>query len=118
MKQIIDRLPKQVDAALEEHARASRILATKARLLFTIIFAVSAIWMWNQQSDAKYVYLLLTAAWMVVMATGATLKRSSDSSVTAGTMIDLTIVHLGMAAFVWQGLFTTDRKSTRLNSSH
>ena len=107
MKQIIDRLPKQVDAALEEHARASRILATKARLLFTIIFAVSAIWMWNQQSDAKYVYLLLTAAWMVVMATGATLKRSSDSSVTAGMMIDLTIVHLGMAAFVWQGLFTT-----------
>jgi hypothetical protein len=107
MKQIKDRLPKQVDAALDEHARAARTLATRARALFAVIFAVSAIWMWNQQSNAKYLYLLLTAAWMVVAATGATLKRSSDSSVTAGTMIDLTIIHLGLAAFVWQGLFTT-----------
>jgi hypothetical protein len=107
MKQIIDRLPKQVDAALEEQARAARILATKARSLFTIIFAASTIWVWNQQSNAKYVYLLLTAAWMVAPATGATLKKSSDSSATAGTMIDLTIIHLGLAAFVWQGQFTT-----------
>jgi len=107
MKQIIDSLPKQVDAALEEHARAARALATKARSLFTIIFAASAIWMWSQQSNAKYLYLLLTAAWMVAASIGATLKRSSNSSITAGTMIDLTIIHLGLAAFVWQGLFKT-----------
>src|SRR5215471_10024224 len=107
MKQIIDSLPKQVDAALEEHARAARALATKARSLFTIIFAASAIWMWSQQSNAKYLYLLLTAAWMVAASIGATLKRSSNSSITAGTMIDLTIIHLGLAAFVSQGLFKT-----------
>ncbi|HKQ79554.1 MAG TPA: PP2C family protein-serine/threonine phosphatase [Blastocatellia bacterium] len=107
MKQIKDRLPKQVDAALEEHARAARILATKARSLLTLIFTASAVWMWNQQSNAKYVYLLLAAAWMVVTVTGATLKKSSDSGAAAETMIDLTIVHLGLAAFAWQGLFAT-----------
>jgi hypothetical protein len=33
------------------------------------------------------------------------LKKSSEANVAAVTMIDLTIVHLGLAAFVWQGLF-------------
>ena len=107
MKQIIDRLPNQVDAALEEHARAARRLANRARALYILIFAASAIWAWNNQSNAKYVYLSLTSAWMVVTATGAALKRSSDATITAWTMIDLTIVHLGLAAFVWQGLYTT-----------
>ena len=107
MKQIKDRLPKQVDAALEEYSRASLILATKTRALFIVIFAASAVWVWNQQSNAKYVYLLLTAAWMIVTATGATMKRTSDTNITAGTMIDLTIIHLGLMVFVWQGLFTT-----------
>lgn len=105
MKQLKDRLPKQVDAALNEHARAVRSWATRARSLFAIIFAASAVWMWNHPSNAKYLYLLLTAAWMLAAAAGAALKRSSKADVTAVTMIDLTIVHLGLAAFVWQGLF-------------
>ena len=107
MKQIMDRLPKKVDAALDEHARAVRIWATKTRSLFTNIFAASTIWVWNQPSSAKYVYLLLTAAWMVVAASEVALKRSPEANVTAGTMIDLTIVHAGLIAFVWQGLFPT-----------
>ena len=31
---------------------------------------------------------------------------SPDAGATAMTMIDVTVVHLGLAAFVWQGLFT------------
>ncbi|MCG3161840.1 MAG: hypothetical protein JMDDDDMK_03055 [Acidobacteria bacterium] len=105
MKQLKDRLPKQVDAALDEHARAASGWATKVRALFAIIFAASAVWMWNHPSNAKYLYLLLTAAWMIAAAAGVALKKSSDGAATAMTMIDLTIVHLGVAAFVWQGLF-------------
>ncbi|MGE0129984.1 MAG: PP2C family protein-serine/threonine phosphatase [Blastocatellales bacterium] len=105
MKLLKDRLPKQVDAALDEHARAASGWATKVRSLFAVIFAASAIWMWNHPSNAKYLYLLLTAAWMIVAAAGAAQKKSPDANITTMTMIDLTIVHLGVAAFVWQGLF-------------
>jgi hypothetical protein len=38
-------------------------------------------------------------------AVGAVLKKSPGANLTTMTMIDLTIVHLGLAAFVWQGLF-------------
>src|SRR5262249_35953994 len=105
MKQLKDRLPGQVNAALDEHARAAEGWATKVRALFAIIFAASALWMWNHPSNAKYLYLLLTAAWMTIAAIGATMKESSNKNITIVTMIDLTIVHLGLAAFVWQGLF-------------
>ncbi|HEV2668638.1 MAG TPA: PP2C family protein-serine/threonine phosphatase, partial [Blastocatellia bacterium] len=103
--QLKDRLPKQVDEALNEQARAAEGWATKARSLFAVVFAASAIWTWNNPSNAKYVYLQLTAAWMVMAAVGAKLNKSPDANLTTMTMIDLTIVHLGLAAFVWQGLF-------------
>ncbi len=105
MKQLKESLPKQVDAALEQWARAAEGWATAVRLIFAVAFAASAAWMWSHYSNAKYIYLLLTAAWMVVMAIGLSVKRSSESKVTAMTMIDLTIVHLGLAGFVQQELF-------------
>src|SRR5262245_48958010 len=105
MKQLKDRLPKQVDEALNEQARAAEGWATKARSLFAAIFAASAIWTWNNPSSAKYVYLQLTAAWVAMATVGAVLKKSPGANLTTMTMIDLTIVHLGLAAFVWQGLF-------------
>ncbi|HEY8459021.1 MAG TPA: PP2C family protein-serine/threonine phosphatase, partial [Blastocatellia bacterium] len=79
--------------------------AINTRWLFAVVFAASAIWTWNNTSNAKYIYLQLAVAWMAVAAVGAVLKKSPDASLTATTMIDLTIVHLGLAAFVWQGLF-------------
>ncbi|HZF39117.1 MAG TPA: PP2C family protein-serine/threonine phosphatase [Blastocatellia bacterium] len=105
MKQLKDCLPKQVDEALNEQARAAEGWATRARSLFAVIFAVSAIWTWNNPSNAKYIYLELAAAWMVMAAVGAVLKKSPDANPSRMTMIDLTIVHLGLAAFVWQRLF-------------
>ncbi len=105
MKQLKDRLPRQVDEALNEQARAAESWTTKTRSLFAVVFAASAIWSWNNPSNAKYVYLQLTAAWMVMAAVGAVLKKSPGANFTMMTMIDLTIVHLGLAAFAWQGLF-------------
>jgi hypothetical protein len=105
MKQLKDRLPKQVDEALDEQARAAEGWATKTRALFAVVFASTAIWTWNNPSNAKYVYLQLAAAWMAMAAAGAVLKKSPGANLTTMTMIDLTIVHLGLAAFVWLGLF-------------
>lgn len=105
MKQLKESLPKQVDAALEKWARAAEGWATAVRLIFAVAFAASAAWMWSHYSNAKYIYLLLTAAWMVAMAIGLSVKKSSESKVTTMTMIDLTIVHLGLAVFVQQGFF-------------
>jgi hypothetical protein len=105
MKQLKDRLPKQVDEALDEQAYAAEGWAIKARWLFAVVFAASAIWTWNNPSNAKYIYLQLAAAWTAMAAVSAVLKKSPDANLTTMTMIDLTIVHLGLAAFVWQGLF-------------
>jgi hypothetical protein len=103
MKQLKDRLPSQVDEALNEQGYAAEGWAIKSRWLFAVVFAASAIWTWKNPSNAKYIYLQLAAAWMAMAAVSSALKRSPDSNLT--TMIDLTIVHLGLAAFVWQGLF-------------
>jgi hypothetical protein len=103
MKQLKDRLPSQVDEALNEQGYAAEGWAIKSRWLFAVVFAASAIWTWKNPSNAKYIYLQLAAAWMAMAAVSSALKRSPDSNLT--TMIDLTIVHLGLTAFVWQGLF-------------
>jgi serine phosphatase RsbU (regulator of sigma subunit) len=105
MKQLKDRLPRQVDEALNEQARAAESWTVNTRWLFAAAFAASAIWMWNNTSSAKYIYLQLAGAWILVAAAGVLLKKSPEANLTVTTMIDLTIVHLGTAAFVWQGLF-------------
>ena len=88
----------QVDEALNEQALAAEGWATKTRSLFAVVFAASAIWTWNNPSNAKYVYLQLTAAWMVMAAAGAVKKiagrqsydddddRSDDCSSGAGRL--------------------------------
>src|SRR5262249_26012097 len=98
MKQLKDSLPKQVDEALNEQGRAAEGWATKARWLFAVAFAATAIWTWNKQSNAKYIYLELAGAWVVMAALVSASKKSPASNPTTMTMIDLTVVHLGMAA--------------------
>ncbi len=105
MKQLKERLPREVDEALNEQARVAERWATGARALLAVVFAASTVWTWNGASNAKYIYLILTAAWMAMAWIGAIWKRSPDASLAAMTAVDLTIVHLGLAGFVWQGLF-------------
>jgi serine phosphatase RsbU (regulator of sigma subunit) len=105
LKQLKDHIPTQVNAALDEHVLAAEGWATGMRAFFAAIFALSALWMWNHPSSAKYIYMQLFAAWLIVMAVGIMIKNSSESRVSMMTMIDLTIVHLGLIVFVQQGLF-------------
>lgn len=105
IQQLKDRLSKQLDAALEEHVRAAEGWASKVRLVFALVFAASAAWLWNHYSTAKYIYLGLAVAWLVALGLGLAAKQLSDAGVRMMTLLDLTIVHLGLAAFVQQGLF-------------
>ncbi|MGH9800911.1 MAG: hypothetical protein ACRD82_11155, partial [Blastocatellia bacterium] len=107
LKQLQDSLPNKVEVALAEHVRVAEGWATKVRLWLAITSLVSAYWMWNHHSKAKNVYLAFAALWLVTMFVVGALNRrnTSDSLATKTTMFDLTIVHLGLAAFVHHGLF-------------
>jgi hypothetical protein len=107
IKQVQERIPQQVDAALAEHVRSAESWATKVRLWFALTSLLSAAWMWNHQSNGRMIYLTLAVVWLLVAIAVRALTQSgaSESLVSKTTLLDLTIIHLGLAAFVQQGLF-------------
>jgi hypothetical protein len=107
IKQLSNGLPKQVDAALDEHARGTEGLASQLRMIFALMFFAAAIWPWNNPSNARFIYLLLGVAWLIAtIAVRLRIKRgNSESIVTMTTFMDLSIIHLGILAFIQQGLF-------------
>lgn len=105
IKQVQDRIPQQVDAALAEHVRSAESWAIKIRLWFAVTFVIAATWMWDHPSNAKYIYLAMAAVWLI-LALGTMAKRGAEEpQVNIGLLLDLTIAHLGLAAFVKYGLF-------------
>lgn len=107
LKQLQESLPSRVDAALTEHASGADKLATKVRLWLAITSLLSAYWMWNHHSQAGNIYLALAGLWLVTMfvSNALTSKGASLGLVGKITMFDLTVVHLGLAAFVQHSLF-------------
>ncbi|HMV47381.1 MAG TPA: PP2C family protein-serine/threonine phosphatase [Blastocatellia bacterium] len=107
IKLIQERIPQQVDVALAEHVRSAESWATKVRLWFAVTSVIAAGWMWEHHSNVRMIYLILAAVWLLTAIAVGALARSgaSESLVSKTTLLDLTIVHLGLAAFVQQGLF-------------
>src|SRR5258706_14153137 len=107
VKLLQDRLPKQVDAALASHISSAEGWATKVRLWFAITSLLAASWIWNYPSNAGKIYVALAIVWfLAAIIIGVITKRgASESLVSITTLLDVTIVHLGLAAFVQQGLF-------------
>lgn len=107
LKQLQDSLPNKVEAALAEHVRAAESWATKVRLWLALTSLVAAYWMWSHSSNARTIYLAFAALWLVTMfiVSALTRRNASEALATKTTFFDLTIVHLGLAAFVQQGLF-------------
>lgn len=107
VKLLQDRLPKQVDAALASHISSAEGWATKIRLWFAITSLLAASWIWNHPSNAGKVYVALAVVWFLVaiVVRVITKRGASESLVSMTTLVDVTIVHLGLAAFVQQGLF-------------
>ncbi|MFN0112465.1 MAG: PP2C family protein-serine/threonine phosphatase [Blastocatellia bacterium] len=107
LKQLQDSLPNKVETALNEHVQVAEGWATKVRLWLALTSLVAAYWMWDHHSNAKNVYLAFAALWLVTMFVVSALNKrnASLSLATKTTFFDLTIVHLGLAAFVQNELF-------------
>ena len=107
MKQLQDSLPNKVEVALADHVRVAEGWATKVRLWLSLTSLVAAYWMWNHPSKARTIYLAFAGLWLVTMFVVSSLakRNASFSLATKTTFFDLTIVHLGLTAFVQQGLF-------------
>ena len=107
VKLLQDRLPQQVDAALALHIGSAEGWTTKVRLWFAITSLLASSWIWNYPSNAGKIYAALAVVWfLVAIVVGVITKRgASESLVSFTTLLDVTIVHAGLAAFVQQGLF-------------
>lgn len=107
LKQLQDSLPNKVETALAEHVRVAESWATKIRLWMALTSLVAAYWMWNHHSKATTIYLAFAGLWLVtIFVVSALSKRNAtEAMATKTTLFDLTIVHLGLAAFIQQGLF-------------
>ncbi|MEK7833704.1 MAG: hypothetical protein AAB401_21635, partial [Acidobacteriota bacterium] len=107
LKQLQDNLPDQVETALAEHVRVAEGWATTVRLWMALTSLVAAYWMWDHPSKAKNVYVAFAILWLVTMFVVSAMARKGVSAGLAGkiTLFDLTVIHLGLAAFVHHGLF-------------
>lgn len=105
IKLIKNNFSAHLDEALTEHVRGAERWASRVRLLLAVVFGTATIWLWNREGTGKWIGLGLTAAWLVVTLLAQTRQRSGATTrqVTLNTLIDISIVNLGMAAFVQQG---------------
>lgn len=106
MKQLKEKLAGQVDAALNEQARAAESWASIVRAIFALSCVAMAVWMWNHFSTSKNIYLMLAFLWVLQTIVARAMTRTSlDLGITTTTLLDVTIVNIGLLAFVQQGLF-------------
>jgi len=105
IKLIKNNFSSHLDAALTEHVRATESWAGKVRLFFAVVFAVATGWTWGRPDNAKMICLALTIGWLAVMLVVRSRQSSgaTTSQVTANTLIDVTVVNLGLLALVRQG---------------
>lgn len=107
LKRLRESLPEQVTEALEKHVIAAARWATIVRVVFAVTFAAAGLRLWSHQSNARIIYLVLAAVWLILAAVVSARVKSgaAESLVSTTTMIDVTVVNLGLLAFVQQGLF-------------
>lgn len=104
LKKLKSDLPKQVDAALDQHAIQAERWATRVRLCFAVLFAVATAMTWRAPDSRKYIYLGLAVAWLLTLPLVHLRMRkgTSNSLVTLTTLVDFTIINFGLLLFVWQ----------------
>jgi hypothetical protein len=101
MKKLKENLTKQAGVLLDEHAAALDGLAANVRLGLALTCAAAAFWSWRYAPAVMATYLLLALVWLAAMLAGRMRKSLSD----AGVLLDITIVHATLLAFIVQGFF-------------
>jgi hypothetical protein len=102
MKKLKNSLPQQAEELLAQHAQQTESLAGQVRLGLGLICLAAAVWSWQKSPNAAPTYLLFATLWLVATF-AARLRASSELN----ALIDITLVHLGLLAFIVQGFFPT-----------
>jgi hypothetical protein len=99
LKRLKSDLPRNVEAALDQHALKANRWATRTRIALGLITFVAA-WVYPATAEIDQVLAVIAAAWMVLALTAHFLLRnnSSDSLIRITTILDFTVLHLGLIA--------------------
>ena len=105
IKLIKNNFTAHLDEALNEHVKGAERWAGRVRLMLAFIFGVSAFWIWEREGNGRLICLGLMIVWLAMRLLARARQRSGASTrlVTLYTLIDISIVNLGMAAFAQQG---------------
>jgi len=105
IKLIKNNFTAHLDEALTEHVRRAEGWAGRVRLMLAVVFGMATVWLWNREGTGRWIGLGLTVSWLLVTMLAQSRQRSGATTrqVTLNTLIDISIVNLGMAAFVQQG---------------
>lgn len=103
LKRLKNDLPKRVDAVLEDQAFKAERRATLVRIAFAIIFLATGLAR-LLSSEREPLLFALAAAWVIDALLVSTLMRRetrTDALVRWTTIVDFTILHLGLIAGLW-----------------
>jgi hypothetical protein len=105
IKLIKNNFTAHLDEALNEHVKAAERWAGRVRLMLALVFGASAFWIWEREESGRLICLGLMIAWLAMRLLARARQRAGASTrlVTLYTLIDISIVNLGMAAFAQQG---------------
>lgn len=97
LKRLKSDLPRNIDAALDQHALKANQWATRARIALGVITFIAA-WVYPVTPEIDPVLGVIAAVWIVLALATHFLTRnnSSDSLVRITTLLDFTVLHAGL----------------------
>jgi hypothetical protein len=110
VKLIKKTLSGRIDAALGEHVQSTERWAGYVRLFFLLHFSFAAGWSWGEPGPSRLILLGIAGAWLaeIVLLTVWQKGAPRSGQVVLNTFLDVTILHLGLLAWWWQGLFPAE----------
>jgi hypothetical protein len=103
MGKLKDSLSQQADELLNQQAAKAESWASQVRLGLALTSLGAALWGWQYAPAVTTLYLLNAALWVVAFLAGK--ARAKSGAQDTMTLIDITLVHLGLLAFIVQGFF-------------
>lgn len=106
MKQLKEQLGARAEAAMMEAARRGEGAAGWMRVVFALVSAAMAAWMWQHFTPVRLIYLMLAVLWALQAVLARLMARAASvTSLSATTLLDVTIINIGLLVFVQWGLF-------------
>ena len=106
MKRLKGRLPKLIDEALGQQTRFDESWANNLRLFFAGAFFSAGLRNWDQYPAAKPIYMALGVGWLLVFVVAKIrAKDQTESKNTLTTLLDITVINIGILLFTRRGLF-------------